>query len=131
MKVRKFVLGCYAVLFIVYGILGVAIPSTVAALTHYDISSPVVTMEFMATYGGAFLGLGCFMLYCVKSNTQTGLVCVFLTMGAMLIARTVGFSLYGGADLIQHIYLAGELLTAVLVGFMLMKPISTEEAVSQ
>lgn len=65
------------------------------------------------------------MLYCTKSNIQTGLVCVLLTTGAMLISRVIGFGLQGGADYIQYIYLAGELFTVILVGFMLAQPMNT------
>lgn len=122
MTMRKFILGYYAVLFIIFGAFGLVAPLMVSSLIHYDISAPGAAMEFMATYGGSFLGVGGFMLYCVKSNVQIGLVCVLLTMGAMLIARVVGFGLHGGADYIQYIYLAGELFTVVLVGFLLMKP---------
>lgn len=125
MKVRKLILGYYAVLFIAFGILGLVMPSMVSTLIHYDISSPGATMEFMATYGGLFLGVGGFMCYCIKSNTQMGLVCVLLTMGAMLISRIIGLELHSGADYIQYIYLAGELFTVVLVGFMLAKPVNT------
>ena len=128
MKIRKLILGYYAVLFIAFDILGLAMPSMVSTFIHYDISSPGATMEFMATYGGLFLGIGGFMFYCIKSNLQTGLVCVLLTMGAMLISRIIGMGLHGGADYIQYIYLAGELFTVVLVGFMLVKPINTVKA---
>ena len=125
MKIRKLILGYYAVLFVAFGILGLVMPSMVSTLIHYDINSPGATMEFMATYGGLFLGVGGFMFYCIKSNTQTGLVCVLLTMGSMLISRVIGFASYGGADYIQYIYLSGELFTVVLVGFMLVQPTST------
>ena len=121
MNIRKLILGYYAILFIAFGIMGLAMPSIVSSLIHYDISSPGATMEFMATYGGLFLGLGVFMFYCIKSNTETGLVCVLLTMGAMLISRMIGLGLHNGADYIQNIYLAGELFTVILVGFILVK----------
>ncbi len=125
MKIRKLILGYYAVLFVAFGILGIVMPSMISTLIHYDISSSGATMEFMATYGGLFLGVGGFMFYCIKSNIQTGLVCVLLTMGAMLISRVIGLGLHGGADYIQYIYLAGELFTVVLVGFTLAKPMNT------
>ena len=125
MKVRKFILGYYAILFIAFGFFGLVMPSIVSNLIHYDISKPGATMEFMATYGGLFLGLGGFMLYCIKSNIQTGLVCVLLTMGAMLASRIVGLGFYGDADYIQYIYLAGELFTVILVGLMLAKPVNS------
>jgi len=116
MKIRKLILGYYAVLFVAFGILGLVMPSMVSTLIHYDISSPGATMEFMATYGGLFLGVGGFMFYCIKSNTQTGLVCVLLTMGAMLVSRIIGLGLHSGADYIQYIYLAGELLPSFWLG---------------
>ncbi len=133
MRIRKLILGYYAVLFVAFGVLGLVMPSLVSTLIHYDINSPGATMEFMATYGGLFLGVGGFMLYCIKSNVQTGLVCVLFAMGAMLICRVIGFGFHGGADYIQYIYLAGELLTVVLVGFMLVQatpPVTPDPAVS-
>ncbi len=120
MIMQKFVLGYYAVLFTVFGML---MPSVVSNLIHYDISLPGATMEFMATYGGLFLGLGGFLFYCLKSNIQTGMFCVLLTMGAMFVSRIVGLGLYGGADYIQYIYLGGELFTVILTGLILIKPL--------
>ena len=115
MNIGKLVLGYYAVLFIAFGFAGLAVPDSVTNLISYSLNGPVAQTEFMATYGGLFLGLGAFMLYCTKNNIQTGLVCVLITMGAMLITRSVGYVSYGGSDVVQHIYLAGELFTVLLV----------------
>jgi len=78
-------------------------------------------MEFMATYGGLFIGLGVFMFYCIKSNVQLGFVCVLLTMGSMLLARTFGLFSFDQGNTIQYVYLAGELFTVFLIGFILLK----------
>jgi hypothetical protein len=121
LKARIYILGYYAVLFLIFGVAGLIAPETIASLVHYDFQSSIAQMEFMATYGGLFIGLGAFMFYCIKSNVQLGLVCVLLTMGAMLLARTVGFFSFGQANTIQYIYLAGELFTVLLVGFILLK----------
>lgn len=121
MNIRKLILGYYAILFIAFGIFGVVMPVVVSSLIHYDIQAPGATMEFMATYGGLFFGAGVFMFYCIKANVDIGLVCVLLTMGAMLVSRLIGFGMHGGADYIQYIYLAGETFTVLLVGFMLAK----------
>lgn len=124
MMLRKVILGYYAILFLVFGVLGLVMPAMVSGLIHYDIQAPGATMEFMATYGGLFLGVGLFMCYCIKSNLQAGLVSVLLTMGAMLLGRLVGLGLHGGADMIQYIYLGGELFTVILVGFLLANPVA-------
>jgi len=34
-------------------------------------------------------------------------------MGSMLLARVVGYFSFGGADAIQYVYLAGELLVSL------------------
>lgn len=121
MKVRIYILGYYAVLFLIFGVAGLIAPETIAGLVHYDLQSSIAQMEFMATYGGLFIGLGTFMFYCIKSNVQLGFVCVLLTMGSMLLARTVGLFSFGQGNTIQYIYLAGELFTVLLVGFILFK----------
>ncbi len=127
MKIRKFVLGYYAILFLFFGIAGLVLPDLVTNLIHYNVQSPGAKMEFMATYGGLFIGFGVFMFYCLKSNIEIGLVSVLLTMGAMLLARLVGYFSFGGADVIQYVYLAGELFTVLLVAFLLIKPNSQSE----
>ena len=121
MKIGKLVLGYYAILFIAFGIAGLMMPEQVTSLIKYGVNSPVAKMEFMATYGGLFIGLGAFMFYCVKQNVQIGLVSVIFTMCAMLLTRLLGYFSFGEANLIQYIYLAGELFTVFLVGFILAR----------
>jgi len=109
------------VLFLIFGVAGLIAPETIASLVHYDLQSSIAQMEFMATYGGLFIGLGVFMFYCIKSNVQLGFVCVLLTMGSMLLARTFGLFSFGQGNTIQYVYLAGELFTVFLIGFILLK----------
>jgi len=111
----------YAALFAAFGIAGLVAPGTVTALIDYSLDGPVAQMEFMATYGGLFLGLGVFMFYCSSRNIRTGLVCVLITMGAMFITRSVGYVSFGSGNTVQHIYLAGELFTVILVAVILRK----------
>jgi hypothetical protein len=121
MKIGKWVLGYYGFLFVAFGIAGLMIPDQVISLIHYGLNSPVAKMEFMATYGGLFTGLGAFMIYCIKQHVQVGLVSVLFTMGAMLFTRLIGYFSFGEANIFQYIYLAGELFTVFLVGFILVK----------
>lgn len=120
MKIRKFILGYYAVLFLAFGVAGLFLPEKITDLIGYEILSSSAKIEFMATYGGLFLGLGAFMLFCTRNNITIGLISVLFTMGAMLLTRLAGYSFIGGADTIQSIYLAGETFTVVLVAFLLI-----------
>lgn len=121
MNIGKLVLGYYSSLFMAFGIAGLVAPNLVTDLISYSLNGPVAQTEFMATYGGLFIGLGAYMLYCTGNNVHTGLVCVLITMGTMLITRSIGYVSFGGSDLVQHIYLAGELFTVLLVTAILRK----------
>jgi len=121
MRIGKFILGCYGLLFVVFGLVGFLLPDQVTPLIEYGLNSSVAKMEFMATYGGLFIGLGVFMFYCIKQNVQIGLVSVIFTMGAMLLARLIGYFSFGGGNAVQYIYLAGELITVILVGYILFR----------
>ena len=121
MKVKQIILSTYAALFILFSIAGLVAPTMLSSVINFELQTPVSRTEFMATYGGLFLGLGLFMLYCVKNNTSTGLVCVLLTMGLMLISRTVGAFIFNTTDIIQMIYIAGELFTTILITSLLYR----------
>ena len=119
MKFEKIVLGYYGTLFLVFGLVGLSKPDLVASLVHLNFESSMGYLDFVAMYGGLFLGVGGFMLYCIKNNTKLGLICVLFTMGSMLVARAYKYMYVGSGDLVQYVYLGGELFTVILVGGML------------
>lgn len=121
MNIGKYVLVYYAALFTAFGIAGLVAPDLVTSLIGYSLDGPIAQMEFMATYGGLFLGVGAFMFYCIKQHVYTGLVSVLLTMGAMLITRLIGYFSFGEIDTVQSVYFAGEIFTVILVGYVLFK----------
>jgi len=131
MKAQKFILGYYGMLFLGFGLAGLTQAEALSHLVHFNIDAPGARMEFISTYGGLFLGFGGFLLYCLKDNIHIGLLSVLFTMGAMLIARVIGFMLYGGADMLQYIYLAGEAFTLVLLGFLLVYSGSPSKTVQE
>ena len=75
----------------------------------------------MATYGGFFLGIGAFMLYCLKDNVELGLISVVFTMGAIFSTRMIGYAVYGGADDLQITYAVAELFSVVVALIVLLK----------
>jgi len=119
MKTEQFILSFNAVLFILFGVISLISPVLVSSLISFELQTPAASIEFLATYGGLFLGIGLFMPYCIKTNLRLGLVCVLFTMGSMLFSRVSGALIFGGVDLIQSIYIGGELFTALLVSFLL------------
>ena len=121
MKLRRYILAYYAVLFFFFGLAGLLFPEVMARLLHIGLSNPLAQMEYIATYGGLFIGLALFMFYCLYSNVMQGLICVLLTMGSMFFSRMMGYFLYGDIDVVQIVYIAGELFTIVLISFFLLK----------
>ena len=119
MKFEKIILGYYGVLFLAFGLLGLLKPDMIANLVHLSFVSNIGYLDFVAMYGGLFMGIGGFLMYCLKENIRIGLVCVLFTMGFMLIARTYQLASVGAGDLVQYIYLGGELFTVVLVAGLL------------
>ena len=120
-KLEQFILVYYSLLFLGFGIAAMILPDTMSGLVHFGLTNAVANIEYMATYGGLFIGLAFYMLYCVTGNAVSGLVCVLLTMGGMFIARITGYLLYKDLDTLQGIYLAGELFTMVLIALVLCK----------
>jgi len=130
MKFQKWVLTYYAVLFTLFGITGFLFPEQTSQLIHYEFKNNIAKMEFSSTYGGLFIGIGLFMFYCLKTNIHTGLICVLVTMGTMFITRTFAYLTYNEIDLIQYIYLSGELFTLFLIAYLIaFKPLRFNRAV--
>lgn len=119
MKVNHVVLSFYAALFITFGIIAHITPALLTNALNIQLQAPAANIEFMATYGGLFLGLGLFMLYCTKNHRDLGLICVLLTMGSMLLSRVSGAFIFSGVDVIQTIYISGELFTLFLISALL------------
>lgn len=118
MKFNKIVLGYYAILFLGFGLFGFLNPILVSELVHLEFSQAMGRLDFVAMYGGLFFGLGVYFLYCLKNDVKSGLVAVLCTMGFMLVARLYECILLGAADIVQLIYLAGELFTVLLIASM-------------
>jgi len=121
MRIRRFVLAYYAVLFCGFGLAALIAPESFAKLLDNNLVSDTAKMEFMATYCGLFMGLGFYLFHCLKNNVQQGLITVLFTMGFMLIFRVIAYFVYSADSVIQYIYLVGEFGTVLLVGFLLIK----------
>lgn len=121
MKLQKQVLSFYTVVFMVFAAPALAAPEWFAHLLKYDISQAGATMEFIAAYGGLLLGIGLFLIYCLKNDVRLGLIAVMLTVGGLFAARVFGIFFDEGINTIQSTFLVLETLTLMLVG-VLLKP---------
>lgn len=121
MTAKKNVLSFYIILFLIFGLIALVMPALITHEIGYKLQTAAAEIEFRATYGGLFISLGLYMLYCLYKHLNAGLVCVLFTMGGMLAVRLVTAFTLGGVDLIQAIYISGELFTVLLVSFILYK----------
>lgn len=121
MKIKRIVLGCFGIVFLGFGLAGVFTPEDIAKQINFVVELPAAKMEFMATYGGFFLGIGAFMLYCLKGNVELGLISVVFTMGAIFSTRMIGYAVYGGADELQITYAVAELFSVIVALAVLWK----------
>lgn len=130
MNIQRFVLGCFGIVFLGFGLAGVFTPEDIARQINFVVEVPAAKMEFMATYGGFFLGIGAFMLYCLKDNIELGLISVMFTMGAIFITRMIGYAVYGSADELQITYAVAELFSVIVALAVLKKAPAHKPAIA-
>lgn len=115
------VLAFYIACFVVFGVPGLFLPDMFSALLQYEFTTPVGRMEFVAAYGGLILGIGLYLLYCLKTNVKAGLVAVFVIVGSLFLGRLIGYQMNGEINGLQTFFLAIESVTVIVVGLTLAK----------
>ena len=91
MKVQKTTLTFYTACFFLFGIPALVIPEWFSQTLGYNLAANGALMEFIAAYGGLIIGVGIYLLYCLKTNIKTGLVAVLIVMGSLFIGRIIGY----------------------------------------
>ncbi len=118
-KLAKVILAFNMLLFMGFGIGGLLFPLLLADALSIGLDNNLARMEFLATYGGLFLGLSIFMLACFFNDVRTGLYCIATTRGGMLFARLYGALQVEAFSIVQSIYIVGELATFGLVVYVI------------
>jgi hypothetical protein len=121
MKIEKSVLTFYIFCFFLFGFPGLIYPEKFSALLQYQFTNPIAKTEFMAAYGGLILGIGTYLLYCLKTHVRSGLVCVFIVVASLLLGRVTGYMTGGGLDQIQGMFMTIEVVSVLIVGTILLK----------
>jgi hypothetical protein len=121
MKIEKSVLIFYIFCFFLFGFPGLIFPEKFSALLQYQFTNPIAKTEFMAAYGGLIIGIGIYLLYCLKTHVRSGLVCVFIVAASLLLGRVTGYMTGGGLDQIQGMFMTIEVVSLLIVGTILLK----------
>jgi len=81
----------------------------------FDILPPPALADIRANYGGMQLGLGLFLLYCVRTGQlKTGLLLTLIVMAAVPLLRALSFAMDGGATQTQVAVLGMEIVFLVI-----------------
>lgn len=123
MKLEQILIRLAAAFFILYGLLFTLFPGFFSGLVTGSVpSSASGLIDMRATYGGLSIAVGALMMI-LASKAETlrlGLLSVVLVLLGMATARSIGIVLDGDANLLMYVYLAAEILPA-LVAILLLK----------
>lgn len=121
MKTETLILRIYAIVFIIFSLPAFFIPQQFAEILQFNIDLPGAKMEFVAAYGGLILGIGLFLMICIRENPRFGLLAILCTVGSLMVGRIIGYVLDQDTTWVQNTFLIIELLTVLLVSTLLIK----------
>jgi hypothetical protein len=116
MSIDRLVLGLSSAFLLVAGVACVVSPASFAEQAGLS-TAPSALTEIRAFYGGIEIGLGCFLIWCLRHRTLTeaGLVLVALTVGSAGIGRFLGMLIDRQINSYHLVNLAVEITTVALV----------------
>lgn len=115
MRVARGFLIFFALMAIATGLAYLFAPLQMTAPMEFGALTPPALADVRANYGGLQLGLGVFLLYCVRTGQiRLGLLLVLFTMLFVPLCRTIGFALDGGATPVLQAVLAMEVVFLVI-----------------
>ena len=103
--------------FIVYGILFSILPTEASSFVTDSVpSSTSAFIDMRATYGGMSIGAGIILALLARnaSTINIGVIALFLLMVCMASTRTIGIFVDGDPNVVMYVYLALEIVVAVL-----------------
>lgn len=127
MNVQKTTLSFYVACFFMFGIPALVLPEWFSEVLGYKLTLKGALMEFIAAYGGLILGIGIYLLYCLKTNIKSGLVAVLIIMGSLFLGRIIGYGIEREINNIQWVFLVIELITIALLSSILYAHSSHEK----
>lgn len=119
MEIQKITLIFYVCGFFLFGIPAFVVPEWFSEVLGYKLASKGALMEFIAAYGGLIIGVGIYLLYCLKTNVISGLVAVLFVMGSLFLGRIIGYGVEREINDIQLVFLVIEFITITLLSSLL------------
>ena len=108
-------------MFIIFSLPAFFAPQQFAEILQFNIDLPGAKMEFVAAYGGLILGVGAFLMICIRENPRLGLLAILCTVGSLMVGRIIGFVLDQDTTWVQNTFLVIELMTVLLVSMLWIK----------
>jgi hypothetical protein len=119
MKIQQNILKFYVACFFVFSAPAFFLPAWFAAQLGYEFEHQGALMEFIAAYGGLIMGIGIYLIYCLKNQIQAGLVCILTVISSLFIGRVIGYAIEQEMNNIQATFLIIELITILLISGLL------------
>jgi len=122
MNPSKLLVLLTAAIFLIYGALFILFPIQIFELVaNGAVTSTSGVIDMRATCGGMSVAVGIILFLLAKSEEtiKVGLMSVFLLMACMAIGRVVGILVDQNPNIMMYVYLALEVLIAVLSAFLL------------
>lgn len=92
--IGRAVLAFYGIGLVGFGLLFLVSPEALTEMVDTSMPTPVSMMDIRAVYGGMFLGVAAFWLLAASRDQLLGpgLVSLAMTMGGLVVGRTVGLA---------------------------------------
>ena len=119
MKIHQYTLNFYVGCFFLFSVPAFFFPEWFALTLGYQLDQRGALMEFVGAYGGLILGVGLYLIYCLKHNVKAGLVCVLTVIASLFGGRLVGYFMEQAINNVQMTFLVIELITIALVSGLL------------
>ncbi len=116
MSLDRVVLALSSAFVLLAGVACIVAPASFAQQAGLS-TAPSALTEIRAFYGGLQVGIGCFLIWCIRQRTLTfaGLLLVAFAVGGAGIARVLGMLIDQAPTLFHLTNLAVEVATVALV----------------
>ena len=122
MSLDRVVLALSTAFVLLAGVACVVAPASFAQQAGLS-ATPNALTEIRAFYGGLLIGVGCFLIWCIRQRTLTfaGLLLVAFSVGGAGMARTLGILIDQAPTRFHVTNLAVEVTTVALVALTISK----------
>ncbi len=131
MKLARILVLGFGLFYIGFGLCFAVLPVRFFAMSTDEIlRSPAGISEIRAVYGGLGIGVGIWMLFCLRENLRLGLVGLVATSGSIALFRAVGLIFDGAPEPAGTLFLFSE-AAIVLVAAIGLRSLRRDSSTSR